>query len=137
MSAAKTRAAPHGRGKPSFRFYLDEDVPLATATVGRGLGLDIVSAYDVGPVPRPDAAHLATAAADGRIVVTYNRNDFIECTRDAFAAGLPHAGVIILTHKLPREAARVAHALARWAASAEERFGTPPLQPYVIDFLSN
>jgi len=137
VSAADTPAAPSTTGGPRFRFYLDEDVPPDAAKIGRGLGLDVVSAYDVGPVPRPDDAHLATAAGDGRIVVTYNRNDFIECTRDAFAAGLAHAGVVILTRKLPRDPARVAHALARWAERAEESFGPPPLQSYTIDFVSD
>ena len=120
----------------AFRFYLDEDVPKDAAVVGAGLGLDIVSAYHVGPVPRPDAEHLAAAAAAGRIVVTYNRDDFLQCTRDAFASGRPHAGVLILTRKLPRDAARVAHALARWVERAEHTFGPPPLQPYTVDFLS-
>jgi predicted nuclease of predicted toxin-antitoxin system len=119
-----------------FRFYLDEDVPAGAAEVARGLGLDVVSAREVGPTPQPDGVHLALAAAQGRIVVSYNRDDFIELTRDAFAAGRPHAGVLILTHKLPRDGARVAHALLRWAAGAAERFG-PPLQPYLVDFLSH
>lgn len=129
-SPADATPAPVG-----FRFYLDEDVPKGAAVVGVGLGLDIVSAYHVGPTPRADSEHLATAAADGRIVVTYNRNDFIQCTHDAFAAGRPHAGVLILTRKLPRDPARVAHALARWAVRAASTFGPPPLQPYTIDFV--
>lgn len=117
----------------SLRFYLDEDVPLAAAQIGRSLGLDIVSAHEVGPTPRPDEVHLALAAAAQRILVTYNRNDFIEATRDAFAAGKAHAGVLILTHKLPREGARVAHALVRWARGSR---ATEALQPYEIRFLS-
>ena len=119
-----------GAGAGPARFYLDEDVPHSAAEIDRGLGLDAVSAYHVGPTPRPDAEHLDAAARDGRIVVTYNRNDFIEVTRDAFAAGKPHGGVLILTRKLPRDPARVAHALARWT----EARGT--LGPYEIDFLS-
>ena len=118
---------------PGFRFYLDEDVPPTAA----GLGLDAVSAYHAGPVPRPDAEHLAAAAADGRVVVTYNRDDFLACTRDAFAAGWPHAGVVILTRKLPRDPARVAHALVRWAERAAATYGPPPLQPYPVDFVSD
>jgi hypothetical protein len=120
-----------------YRFYLDEDVPKSAATIGRALGLDIVSADEVGPIPQPDTEHLAIAAADGRIVVTYNRDDFLEATRDAFAAGLAHAGVLILTHRLPREGARVAHALVRWSMAAPKRYGPPPLQPYAVDFLSD
>ena len=67
--------------------------------------------------------------------MTYNRNDFILATRDAFASGLPHAGVLILTRKLPRNSAHVAHALQRWVLKREER-GTWPMQAFEIDFLS-
>lgn len=91
----------------------------------------------MGPVPRPDAEHLAVAAADGRIVLTYDRDDLIACTRGAFAAGWPHAGGLILTRKLPRDPARVAHALAPWVTKAEATCGPPPLPPYSIDFVSD
>lgn len=130
-----TAAHPPVPQPPAFRFYLDDDVPTGAAVVGEGLGLDIVSAYQVGPTSRPDCDHLATAAAEGRIVVTYNRDDFLRCTHDAFAAGLPHAGILILTRKLPRDPARLAHALARWVANAESTFGPPPLQRYTVDFV--
>lgn len=126
---------PNNPAIPPFRFYLDENVPKGAAKVARSLGLDVVSADEVGPISRPAAEHLATAAADGRIVVTYNRNDFIEATRDAFAAGHAHAGVVILTPRLPSENARIAHALVRWAQAAEGRFGPPPMQAYAIDFI--
>lgn len=136
--AARVRDAVHAAVRravseaedAAHRFYLDEDVPTSAAVVGRGPGLDVVAAREQGPTPRPDPEHLAAAAADGRAVVTYNRDDFITATRDAFAAGKPHAGVLILTRKLPRDPARVAHALLRWS---RER---PPLPPYGIDFLS-
>ena len=43
---------------------------------------------------------------------------------------------IYFLRKLPRDPARVAHALARWAAEAERTYGPPPLQPYTVDFVS-
>jgi predicted nuclease of predicted toxin-antitoxin system len=119
----------------AFRFYLDEDVPRAAAGAARALGLDVVSADELGPVPAPDAEHLARAAAVGRIVVTYNRDDYLELTRDAFAAGRPHAGLLILLRRLPREPGRVAHALQGWAAEAAATWGPPPLQAYGVDFV--
>jgi predicted nuclease of predicted toxin-antitoxin system len=114
----------------STRFYLDEDLPYTAATVARSLGVDAIAAVEHGPTPRPDGEHLQEAAAQGRIVVTYNRNDFIEETRDAFAAGKPHAGVLILTYRLPRDPWQIARALHRWG---EER---GPMQPYESQFLS-
>jgi hypothetical protein len=112
------------------RFYLDEDIPHSAAEIGRGLGLDVVAAAERGLNAVPDGVHLAAAASEGRVMVTYNRDDFLAETRDAFALGRPHAGVLILTWKLPRQAAPIAHALARWAADHG------PMQPYTVDFLS-
>ena len=118
------------------RFYLDEDVPHTTAEVGADLGLDILSARDAqASLPRDDPVHLRAAAGDGRIMVTYNRNDFLVATRDAFASGEPHAGLLILTHKLPRDPTRIGHALARWVDRRRED-GSWPMQEYEVDFLS-
>ncbi|HEU4456266.1 MAG TPA: DUF5615 family PIN-like protein [Longimicrobium sp.] len=113
------------------RFYLDEDVPRLAAEIGRELGLDVISVSEAGRLGQPDGEQMAAAAADRRILVTYNRNDFLAITRDAFAAGQPHAGVLILTYRLQRDAARIAHAIARWAA------GGRTLQAYEVDFLSD
>jgi hypothetical protein len=119
------------------RFYLDEDVPHATADVGAALGLDILAAKDAQPsLPRDDAVHLGTAARDRRIMVTYNRNDFLVATRDAFTSSDPHAGLLILTRKLPRDPARIAHALAGWVEKRRAE-GIWPMQSYEVDFLSH
>jgi len=114
----------------SRRFYLDEDVPPAAARIGRELGLDVVAVAEVGHLGWPDVEHLAWAAAQQRIVVTYNRDDFVELTRAALAAGKPHAGVLVVVSSVPRQGAAVAHALQRFSA------GRPPLQAYEIQFLS-
>jgi predicted nuclease of predicted toxin-antitoxin system len=114
----------------AHRFYLDEDVPPAAAIIARAMGLDVVAATEVGPLPRTDPEHIALAAADKRAVVTYNRNDFQRFTKDCFAAGRPHAGVLVVVRSIPRDAAAVAHALQTWCA------GRLPLQPYEIQYLS-
>jgi hypothetical protein len=120
----------------SARFYLDEDVPHQAAGLGAALGLDIVAAVQVQPsLPQPDELHLATAAGDGRVMVTYNRDDFLLATHEAFAQGKPHRGLVILTRRLPREPARVAHALRRWVDSRAERGAFPP-QDYEVDWIS-
>ncbi len=130
-----THRGRHGRERP--RFYLDEDVPHAAADVGAALGLDVLPAKDgQSSLPQDDPIHLETAARDRRIMVTYNRNDFLLATRDAFGSGRPHAGLLILTHKLPRDPTRVAHALARWAGQRKEQ-GTWPMQAYEVDFPSH
>jgi len=130
-----TDGGPHGPERP--RFYLDEDVPHAAADFGAGLGLDVLPAKEAQrSLPQDDSVHLDRAARDRRIMVTYNRNDFLLATRDAFGSGRPHAGLLILTRKLPRDPHRVAHALARWVEQRKEQ-GAWPMQAYEVDFLSH
>jgi hypothetical protein len=69
-------------------------------------------------------------------MVTYNRDDFLAATHDAFASNSPHAGLLILTHRLPRDPSRIVHALARWVEERREA-GAWPMQEYEVDFLSH
>jgi hypothetical protein len=129
-----TDAIPRQQGEA--RFYLDEDVPHRAAEIGGAIGMDIVAARDAhSSLPQDDAVHLLAAARDGRILVTYNRNDFLLATREAFQTNGPHAGLLILTRKLPRDPARVAHALERWVARRREE-GTWPMQRFEVVFLA-
>lgn len=114
----------------AHRFYLDEDVPPSAARIARALGLDVVAAVEVGPLPRTDPEHLALAAADKRAVVTYNRKDFMKFTMDFFAASKPHTGVLVVVPTVPRQGPVLAHALQSWCTDRA------PLQPYEIQFLS-
>jgi len=118
------------------RFYLDEDVPHGAAAIGNELGMDVIAARDAQPsLPRDDAVHLAGAGANRRIMVACNRDDFLVATRDAYQASAAHAGLLILTRKLPREPARIAHALDRWVAE-RQREGGWPMQRFEVAFLS-
>lgn len=118
------------------RFLLDEDVSPRVATVARGLGLDVTSVHEAGRTGLSDFEQLRLAAGDGRIFVTFNRDDYIHWTREFFRGGLPHAGVLILSRSLPRdEPERLAHALAGWAAQAEGRIRDPRDAAYLLDFV--
>jgi hypothetical protein len=98
-----------------LRYLLDEDVHPEAAVAARGLGLDIVSVHEVGRRGRSDYHQLRLAAADGRVFVTRNRDDYIMLTVEAFRAGEPHHGVLILPHTLPNtQPGRIARALAAW-----------------------
>ena len=99
-----------------MRFLLDEDVNPAVAEIGRGLGLDVVSVHELQRQGFDDEPHLHYAAADNRLFVTRNRDDFIKLTVDFFHAGQAQAGVLIVPHSLPNhQPARLAHALHRWS----------------------
>lgn len=117
-----------------MRFLLDEDVNPAVAEIGRGLGLDVVSVHEIQRHGFDDEPHLRYAAADDRLFVTRNRDDFIKLTVDFFHAGQAHTGVLIVSHSLPNhQPARLAHALHRWS---ERHEGDPQPFQYMIDFLT-
>lgn len=98
-----------------MRFLLDEDLSPVAAETARGLGLDAVSVHELGRRGYTDREQLAFAAAEGRIFLTRNRDDFIVLTVEAFHTGEPHAGVLIVPRSLPNHhPERIAHALRRW-----------------------
>jgi predicted nuclease of predicted toxin-antitoxin system len=118
-----------------MRFLLDEDVNPAVADIGRGLGLDVISVHEIRRHGFDDESQLRYAAADHRMFVTRNRDDFIKLTVTFFHGGDAHFGVLIIPHSLPNhQPALLAHALHRW----HERLGGDDASlAYVIDFLSS
>ncbi|HXV62400.1 MAG TPA: DUF5615 family PIN-like protein [Vicinamibacteria bacterium] len=94
---------------------LDEDVNPAVATVGRGLGLDVVSVHEMDRRGVDDPSQLELAAATGRVFVTRNRDDYIKLTVRFYQMGAPHPGIIVIPYTLPnREPGRIARALKTW-----------------------
>ena len=114
-------------------FLLDEDVNPAVAEICRGLDLDVVSVHEIHRQGFDDDPQLRYAAAENRIFVTRNRDDFIKLTVDSFHARYAHAGVLIIPHSLPNNRpAHLAHALQRWH---ERHQGDDASFQYAIDFL--
>lgn len=98
---------------------LDDDVGPRVAVTAPGLGLDVVSAQESTRIGLSDYEQLHLAAADRRILVTCNRDDYSHWTAEFCRGGLAHAGLLTLSRSLPRdEPDRLAHALAGWAARA-------------------
>ncbi len=103
----------------------------------RGLGLDAVSVHEISRAGRaiPDPEQLRYAADEGRILVTRNRDDFIQHTVEFHREGEPTAGVLIVTGSLPNnKPERIAHALVNWTEPRRDRpqtFGS-----HSLDFLS-
>lgn len=116
-----------------MRFLLDEDLSPRIAEIARRQGLDVQSVHDLGRRQLADEDQLRFAAAQGRVLVTRNRDDFIRLTVAFYQAGDPHAGVLIVPWSLPnRSPSRVARALAAWLARRRGALGS---MEYVIDFL--
>lgn len=114
------------------RYLLDEDVNPEVAAVARGQGLDVRSIYELGREGLSDRRQLEGAAADGRALVTYNRDDYRELTVEFFQARKPHSGVVIIPHSLPDDRPeRVAAALEEY----ERARAGEALEPWSYDFL--
>jgi predicted nuclease of predicted toxin-antitoxin system len=98
-----------------MRFLLDEDLNPATAEIGRGLGLDVVSVHEIDRRGFSDEEQLRFAIAHSWTFVTRNRDDFLRLTRSFFDAGEIHHGILIVPYSLPNHRPeRIARALENW-----------------------
>jgi len=91
----------------SLRYLLDEDVPPAVADGLRARRVDAVSVYAIGRAGRriADADQLSYAAAEGRVLVTYNRDDFMALDAEWRRTGREHAGILWCSERIiPRRA---------------------------------
>ena len=122
-------AGSGGRAITRPSLYLDADLSPRAAAIARGLGLDCVSAHDVGMLEAEDRDQLSRAAAEGRVLVTRNRDDVVSLTVEFYHERLPHAGVLIVPGTGPATPARIAHALKRWVA------GEPSVSAYGVSWL--
>ena len=100
-----------------MRYLIDEDLATDIARIGRRIGLDVISAHEIGREGWTDEQQLIEAAIEGRCVVTGNCRDFERLTREFYASGQPHAGVLCvqgaLRHANPAVVARALLAFDR------------------------
>jgi predicted nuclease of predicted toxin-antitoxin system len=86
-----------------MRFLLDQDVPIDVSYSLVQLGHQVVLLREVLDPLAEDAQVIEYAFQNGWILVTCNRDDFLE-----LAQGKPHAGLIILIRRRSRAAERAA-----------------------------
>ena len=116
-----------------MKLYLDEDISPKVAVILRKKGMDALSAHETGMLEASDEEQLSFASAEGRTVVTRNRDDFITLTVQFFEALKPHKGLIIVPHTLPgSEFSKLASLLAKFSKDYPQG-----LQPYTTEFLPN
>jgi hypothetical protein len=77
------------------RLYANENFPLPVVLALRALGHDCLTIHETGRAGEalPDADVLRFAHADGRVLLTLNRRDFVRLHLD----GQPHCGIVART----------------------------------------
>ncbi|RPI03487.1 MAG: hypothetical protein EHM71_14550 [Zetaproteobacteria bacterium] len=97
-----------------MRLYLDEDLSPQIAWRLRKVGVDAVSAIEVGNIQLSDREQLRYSTAEGRALVTRNVRHFIVLAHDAIARQEPHAGIVLCPSRLRGfEIAKIVTALRR------------------------
>jgi len=115
------------------KLYLDEDISPKVCAILRKKGLDAVSAHEVDMLQASDEEQLTFAVAEGRAMVTRNRDDFITLTVRFFDDLKPHKGLIIIPHTVPGfEFSRLATLLVKFSKKYPKG-----MEPYTIEFLPN
>jgi len=115
------------------KLYLDEDISPKVCEILRKKGLDAISAHETGMLEVSDDQQLAFAAAEGRAMVTRNRDDFIALTVQFFNDLKLPRGLIIVPHTIPgSEFSKLAALLIKYTKDHPQG-----LESYTIEFLSN
>lgn len=115
-----------------MKFYLDEAISPKIAEILRKLGCDATSAHEMRMTGIADDEQLDFAAREGRCLVTFNRNDFIQLSRMYLDSNRSHCGVIVIPSSFKgNDFAGIAKALAVFASLYEHG-----LQAYTVIFLS-
>lgn len=98
------------------RFYSNENIALQLVIALRALGHDVMTSFDAGNANTavPDADVSAFSANSGRILLTYNRRDFLHLHRSGMHE---HAGMVLLTfdpdsHKQAKRIAEAVESIA-------------------------
>jgi hypothetical protein len=79
-----------------IRLYFDEDS--ARHSLARELrcrGADVVTAIEAGMAQKTDEEQLEWAAANSRVVYSFNRGDFLGLHTAWLSTGRSHAGIIL------------------------------------------
>ena len=114
-----------------MKLYLDEDISPKVSVILRKKGVDAVSAHEADMLQASDAEQLSFAAAEGRVMVTRNRDDFITLTVQFFDDLKPHNGLIIVHHSLfGSDFSKLATLLMKFSKDYPRG-----LEPYTIEFL--
>ena len=115
-----------------MKYYLDEDISPKVSELLRKNNIDAISAHENDMLGASDEEQLFAAAADSRVMVTRNRNDFIALTVRCFENMQPHHGLLIVPYSIPGSKFSL---LAKLLTDfAKKQPGG--MDPYTIEFLT-
>ena len=122
------------------RFYLDEDLPLGLKQELLAAGHDAVHARELFTGRRTDGSHLLAATNASRILVAYNRKDYLllhdawkRWARD-WGISPEHGGILCLAQALPQELYRAIDVFLRTNLPiVNELYSYDPALSWVIE----
>ena len=88
-----------------IEIYLDEDVDVLVADLARARGFHATTTQQASRVRAEDREQLAYAISLGAAMLTHNRADYEALTKEYFASGQTHFGIIIAVQRPPYELA--------------------------------
>jgi hypothetical protein len=84
----------------AIRWYLDEDsVAESLVRALRARGMDVRTALDDRMIGRSDEEQLHWAAANGRVLVSFNVGDFYRLHTAGLSKGEQHAGIVLVQQR--------------------------------------
>jgi hypothetical protein len=84
----------------TIRLYLDDDASAKSLVKAlRERSVDVITALEIGMGGRDDEVHLEYAAAQGRVLYSFNRGDFCRLHSEWLASGKSHTGIILSFQK--------------------------------------
>jgi len=105
-----------------IRLYLDEDsMQRSLVQALRARGVDVITALDAGLIGREDDEHLDYATRHGRVLCTFNAEDYYRLHCEYLAQGKSHGGMVLVRqqrYSVGEQMRRILRLIA--GASAEE-----------------
>ena len=93
-------------------FQLDENVSSLIAALLRNRNIEAWTTLEAGLIAASDPEQLAFATANQRVLLTHNRNDFLELHEQYLRESRPHCGIVIARKHPSHETTRRLLALA-------------------------
>ncbi len=78
-----------------MKLYLVEHLTPILAKMLRERGIDCLTTQEAGNIGLPDEAQLTYARSHRRVLMTFDRKDFLSLAKQWAELGQPHAGIVL------------------------------------------